>query len=100
MHKRNNQHEKGKKQHTYRLPFVPLSLAFEGGLFHPPGAVNLLMVVVEMVEVDVDGFQSVKNEVWLGGMGFHGPEWDDVEVIAQIWASQKMCHLLQPSNRS
>jgi hypothetical protein len=34
-----------------------------------------------------------KNEAWLmGGMGFRGPEWADVEVIAQIWASQKMCH--------
>jgi hypothetical protein len=27
---------------------------FEGRLFHPPGAVDLLMVVVDMVEVDVD----------------------------------------------
>jgi hypothetical protein len=48
---------KSKKQHTYRLPFVPLSLVFEGGLFHLPGVVDLLMVVVDMVEVDVDGFR-------------------------------------------
>jgi hypothetical protein len=46
------------------------------------------------------GFGAWNNEAWLGGMGFCGPEWADVEVIAQIWASQKLCHLLQPSNRS
>jgi hypothetical protein len=45
-----------------------------------------------MVEVDVDGFWCDENEAWVGGMGFRGPEWADVEVIAQIWASQKMCH--------
>jgi hypothetical protein len=48
---------KSKKQQTYRSLLVPLWLVFEGGLFHPPGAVNLLMVVVDMVEVDVDGFR-------------------------------------------
>jgi hypothetical protein len=37
-----------------------MSLVFEGGLFHLPGAIDLLMmVVVDMVvEVDVDGFRS------------------------------------------
>ena len=39
------------------LAFVP----FEGGWFHPPGAVDLLMVVVDMVDVDVDGFRCVKK---------------------------------------
>jgi hypothetical protein len=43
------------------LAFVPLSLVFEGGWFHPPGAVDLLMVVVDMVDVDVDGFRCVKK---------------------------------------
>jgi hypothetical protein len=37
-------------------------------------------------------FGCDENEALVGDMGFRGPEWADVEVIAQIWASQKICH--------
>ena len=36
-------------------------------------------------------FGCDENEAWVGGMGFRGPEWADVEVIAQIWGLRKKC---------
>jgi hypothetical protein len=50
-HERNNQHEKSTKMTHVPLAFVPSSLALKGGWFGPPGAVDLLGVAVNILNV-------------------------------------------------